>query len=67
MKKKEKKTHDFVQRSPIRLNARIFTYAYPVILHCMVITGKTFHILFTKELIFFFILKKYENFLRKLH
>lgn len=34
---------------------------------CMVITGKTFHILFAKELIFFFILKKYENFLRKLH
>lgn len=24
---------------------------------CMVITGKTFHILFAKELIFFFILK----------
>ena len=62
MKKKEKKTHNFVQRLPIGLNARIFTYAYPVILHlfyngCMVITGKTFHILFAKELIFFFILK----------
>ena len=58
MKKKEKKTHDFVQRLPIRLNARIFTYAYPVILHWLpVITGKTFHILFAKELIFFFSLK----------
>lgn len=68
MKKEEKKTHDFVQRLPIGLNARIFTYAYPVILHWLHgYYRQNISYLICKGTYFLFYFKKYENFLRKLH